>query len=42
MEQRDELFSDLINEWHISNSTLKLSEYLGLTDDEYKKYIRSK
>ncbi|MCT7649114.1 hypothetical protein [Aliarcobacter butzleri] len=30
---------DFIEEWHESNSTLKIFDYLGMTEEEYKYYV---
>jgi hypothetical protein len=32
---------DYIDEWHESDSTLSLSEYLGLSEDEYKSFLKT-
>jgi len=37
----DGIFDDKIDEWHESDSELKLYEYLGLTFEQYKDWIKN-
>jgi hypothetical protein len=41
MKATKENIDDLIDEWHESNSELPLHEYLGLTWEQYKHWIKS-
>ena len=41
-EEFKTILNDLIEEWHKSETILKLSEYLSMTDAEYMRWIHTK
>lgn len=41
METTKENIDDLIDHWHESKSSQKLHEFLGLTWEEYKRYVET-
>ena len=40
MKMSNKEIDDLIEEWHNGDSTLELYEYLGMTINDYKKYLK--
>jgi len=37
----ESIFDDKIDEWHNSDSKISLHEYLGLTEEEYKIWLKN-
>jgi hypothetical protein len=39
-EIEEDFINNQIDEWHKSNSELPLYEYLGMTEEEYEKFVK--